>query len=219
MTPRFIPRAPLTLALTLLALGIPGQAAAAAKETERVERTVALAAGGTLTLKNFSGRVEITGEPRQATVVAYQTGAGLTELLIPTNGALMAILLAAGIPYPTWLAFASRGFMLLLAVPCITAFRLAFRERKSLGGELLLGTGMALVANMAHNMYEFAVHEVWVQSLLFVNLGIIAAEVRHRRLAARARVKRQPAAATGVRPPNPVMPEPRGALRRTGTAQ
>jgi DUF4097 and DUF4098 domain-containing protein YvlB len=65
MTPRFIPRAPLALALTLLALGIPGQAAAAAKETERVERTVALAAGGTLTLKNFSGRVEITGEPRQ----------------------------------------------------------------------------------------------------------------------------------------------------------
>ncbi|MFP5354043.1 MAG: YfcC family protein [Gemmatimonadota bacterium] len=59
---------------------------------------------------------DLLGLSRQATVVAYQTGAGLTELLIPTNGALMAILLAAGIPYPTWLAFASRGFMLLLAV-------------------------------------------------------------------------------------------------------
>jgi len=41
---------------------------------------------------------------------------GSGELLIPTNGALMAILLAAGIPYPTWLAFASRGVILLLAV-------------------------------------------------------------------------------------------------------
>lgn len=59
---------------------------------------------------------DLLGLSRQAAVVAYQTGAGLTELLIPTNGALMAILLAAGIPYPTWLAFASRGFILLLAV-------------------------------------------------------------------------------------------------------
>jgi hypothetical protein len=68
MTPRFIPRAPLALALTLLALGIP-QAAAAQKETERVERTVPLESGGTLTLKNFSGRVEITGEPRADVVL------------------------------------------------------------------------------------------------------------------------------------------------------
>ena len=62
--PRYLSRAPLAAALTLLALGIPSLAAAAAKETERVERTVPLAAGGTLVLKNFSGRVEITGEPR-----------------------------------------------------------------------------------------------------------------------------------------------------------
>ena len=74
MTSRYLPRAPLALALTLLALGIPSVAAAAAKETERVERTVPLASGGTLTLKNFSGRVEITGEPRQdVAIVAVRT--------------------------------------------------------------------------------------------------------------------------------------------------
>ncbi|ODT05086.1 MAG: hypothetical protein ABS52_02775 [Gemmatimonadetes bacterium SCN 70-22] len=56
---------------------------------------------------------------RQATVMAYETGAGLTELLTPTNGALMAILLAAGVPYTRWLAFAARGFVALLAVGII----------------------------------------------------------------------------------------------------
>lgn len=64
MTSRYLSRAPLAAALTLLALGIPSLATAAAKETERVERSVPMQAGGTLTLKNFSGRVEITGESR-----------------------------------------------------------------------------------------------------------------------------------------------------------
>ena len=31
---------------------------------------------------------------------------GLCELLTPTNGALMAILIAAGVPYQRWLRFA-----------------------------------------------------------------------------------------------------------------
>jgi hypothetical protein len=64
MTHRLTPRAPLTATLALLALGIPALSAGAAKETERVERTVPMQSGGTLTLKNFSGRVEITGENR-----------------------------------------------------------------------------------------------------------------------------------------------------------
>lgn len=50
--------------LALLALGVPAQAASGAKETERVERTVPLQAGGTLKLKNFSGRVDVVGESR-----------------------------------------------------------------------------------------------------------------------------------------------------------
>ena len=64
MMPRYLTRVPLAALLAVLAMGIPSQATAAAKETERVERTVPLSAGGTLILKNFSGRVEITGESR-----------------------------------------------------------------------------------------------------------------------------------------------------------
>ena len=64
MAHRFTPRVPLTATLALLAMGIPALSAGATKETERVERTVPMQAGGTVTLKKFSGRVEITGEPR-----------------------------------------------------------------------------------------------------------------------------------------------------------
>ena len=59
---------------------------------------------------------DLLGISRQATVLAYQTGAGLTEMLTPTNGGLMAVLLAAGIPYGRWIKFASVGVLLALAV-------------------------------------------------------------------------------------------------------
>jgi len=59
---------------------------------------------------------DLLGISRQVTVLAYQTGAGLTELLTPTNGALMAVLLAAGVPYQRWLKFALVGVALALIV-------------------------------------------------------------------------------------------------------
>jgi uncharacterized ion transporter superfamily protein YfcC len=56
----------------------------------------------------------LLGVSRQVPVLAYQTGAGLAELIWPTNGALMAILLAARVPYQRWIEFVAPG--LLLAV-------------------------------------------------------------------------------------------------------
>ncbi len=51
--------------------------------------------------------------PRQATVLAYQYGAGLCELITPTNGALMAILAAAGVRFEKWLKFTAPLFAAL----------------------------------------------------------------------------------------------------------
>jgi uncharacterized ion transporter superfamily protein YfcC len=62
---------------------------------------------------------DLIGLSRQATVLAYQTGSGLAELLVPTNGAMMAILLAAGFPYSKWFGFAARGVLLVAAVGAI----------------------------------------------------------------------------------------------------
>lgn len=59
---------------------------------------------------------DLLGLSRQVTVLAYQTGAGLTELLTPTNGALMAVLLAAGVSFSKWLRFAAGAWVLLLGV-------------------------------------------------------------------------------------------------------
>jgi uncharacterized ion transporter superfamily protein YfcC len=62
---------------------------------------------------------DLLGISRQVTVLAYQTGAGLTEMLTPTNGGLMAVLLAAGVPFGRWIRFAIIGAALALAVGVI----------------------------------------------------------------------------------------------------
>jgi uncharacterized ion transporter superfamily protein YfcC len=49
---------------------------------------------------------DLLGMSRQVTVLAYHYGAGLCEILTPTNGALMAVLSAAGVPFGTWVRFA-----------------------------------------------------------------------------------------------------------------
>ena len=59
---------------------------------------------------------DLLGVSRQVTVLAYQTGAGLTELLTPTNGTMMAILLAAGVSFGQWIRFALPGVLLALLV-------------------------------------------------------------------------------------------------------
>ncbi|MBW3629906.1 MAG: YfcC family protein [Gemmatimonadetes bacterium] len=53
---------------------------------------------------------DLVGLSRQVTVLAYQYGAGLCELVTPTNGALMAVLIAAGVPYERWLRFIAPVF-------------------------------------------------------------------------------------------------------------
>lgn len=53
---------------------------------------------------------------RQVTVLAYQYGCGLCELLTPTNGALMAVLAAAGVPYERWLRFVAPLYLVLFAL-------------------------------------------------------------------------------------------------------
>jgi uncharacterized ion transporter superfamily protein YfcC len=62
---------------------------------------------------------DLLGLSRQVTVLAYQYGAGLTELVAPTNGALMAILIAAGVRYDRWLRFVLPVFGMLFALGAV----------------------------------------------------------------------------------------------------
>ena len=68
---------------------------------------------------------DLLGISRQVTVLAYQTGGGLTELLTPTNGALMAVLLAGGVSFPQWIRFAVVGVLLALLVGLAGIFSVA----------------------------------------------------------------------------------------------
>ena len=69
-----------------------------------------------LTLPLLVPLSDLIGLSRQVTVLAYQYGAGLCEILTPTNGALMAMIAAAGVRYEDWLRFALPLFGILFAL-------------------------------------------------------------------------------------------------------
>jgi uncharacterized ion transporter superfamily protein YfcC len=64
---------------------------------------------------------DLLGLSRQVTILAYQYGAGLCDLLTPTNGGLMAILATAHVPYERWLRFLMPIYvgLILVAVAAI----------------------------------------------------------------------------------------------------
>ena len=62
---------------------------------------------------------DLLGMARQVTILAYQYGAGLCELITPTNGALMAVIAAAGVRFDRWLRFVLPLYLLLVTVGVI----------------------------------------------------------------------------------------------------
>jgi uncharacterized ion transporter superfamily protein YfcC len=69
-----------------------------------------------LTMPILSPLSDLLGISRQVTVLAYQYGGVLSDVWIPTNGALMAVLAAAGVRYEEWLRFAGPLFLGLMAL-------------------------------------------------------------------------------------------------------
>ena len=69
-----------------------------------------------LTIPLLSPLADLTGMSRQVMILAYQYGAGLTEMFAPTNGALMGVLLVAGISYKDWWAFVWKPLLVLMGI-------------------------------------------------------------------------------------------------------
>jgi uncharacterized ion transporter superfamily protein YfcC len=69
-----------------------------------------------LTMPIMAPLADLMGMSRQVAVLAYQYGAGMTDMITPTNGGLMAVLAAAGVRYDEWLRFALPLWALLTAV-------------------------------------------------------------------------------------------------------
>jgi uncharacterized ion transporter superfamily protein YfcC len=69
-----------------------------------------------LTMPIMAPTADLLGISRDAAVMAYQAGAPPMDVLIPTNGALLAMLYKSGVPYGRWLRFAVPGVALVMAV-------------------------------------------------------------------------------------------------------
>ena len=69
-----------------------------------------------LTMPIMAPLSDLLGISRDSAVIAYQTGAGLMDMITPTDGALLAMLLVAGVPYGRWLRFAIPGALLVSVV-------------------------------------------------------------------------------------------------------
>ena len=72
-----------------------------------------------LTLPVLLPLADLLKLPRQVVVLAFQYGAGVCELITPTNGALMAILGASKVRYGDWLSFVCPLYGLLVALGLI----------------------------------------------------------------------------------------------------
>lgn len=74
-----------------------------------------------LTMPLLAPLADLMGCSRQLIILCYQYGAGIAEFIIPTNGALMAILAACKVPFGQWLKFSIKayGFLILLGLLAI----------------------------------------------------------------------------------------------------
>ena len=72
-----------------------------------------------LTLPLLVPLSDLIGLSRQVTVLAYQYGAGICELVTPTNGALMAMLAAAGVRFEDWIRFVVPIVVVLYALAAV----------------------------------------------------------------------------------------------------
>lgn len=72
-----------------------------------------------LTMPIMAPLSDLLGISRDAAVIAFQTGGGLMDLITPTNGALLAVLLSAEVSYGRWLRFAIPGALLVALVGAI----------------------------------------------------------------------------------------------------
>lgn len=66
-----------------------------------------------LTLPILVPLSDLIGLSREICILAFQFGAILMDLLIPTNGALMAVIAVAGIPFNEWFSFAFKRTLVI----------------------------------------------------------------------------------------------------------
>jgi len=72
-----------------------------------------------LTMPIMAPLADLLGFSRDGAVIAYQAGAIITDLINPTNGAMLAMLYKANVPYGRWVRFAVPGMLLMWGVAVV----------------------------------------------------------------------------------------------------
>ncbi|PRY90421.1 YfcC family protein [Mongoliibacter ruber] len=73
-----------------------------------------------LTMPLLTPLADLIGMSRQVVILAYQYGAGIMDLVTPSNGGLMAILAAAGVSYKDWITFAWKPLLVIFLIASIS---------------------------------------------------------------------------------------------------
>ncbi|MEQ9309494.1 MAG: YfcC family protein [Balneolaceae bacterium] len=75
-----------------------------------------------LTMPLLTPLADLIGMSRQVMILCYQYGAVMMDLLTPTNGALLAMLTAAGISYKEWFFFCWKPFLIIFGISLTSIF-------------------------------------------------------------------------------------------------
>jgi uncharacterized ion transporter superfamily protein YfcC len=75
-----------------------------------------------LTMPILAPLSDLIGLSRDVCVLTYQYGAILMDLIIPTNGALMAVIAIAGLSYKEWFAFILKRLLIIYLLCVIALF-------------------------------------------------------------------------------------------------
>lgn len=75
-----------------------------------------------LTMPILTPLADLIGISRQVCILAYQYGAIMMDVIVPTNGALMAVIALGGIKYNQWIKFILKPTLIMLGIAAIAIF-------------------------------------------------------------------------------------------------
>jgi uncharacterized ion transporter superfamily protein YfcC len=75
-----------------------------------------------LTMPLLTPLSDLIGMSRQVMILCYQYGAAMMDMISPTNGALLAMITAAGVSFKEWFSFCIKPFLIIFGMSLIAIF-------------------------------------------------------------------------------------------------
>ncbi len=79
-----------------------------------------------LTMPLLTPLSDLIGMSRQVMILCYQYGAAMMDMISPTNGALLAMITAAGVSFKEWFSFCIKPFLIIMGISLVAIFTAIF---------------------------------------------------------------------------------------------